>query len=200
MYLDCIQSYSEICSQCFVNPGILGYRSYTVCIFFHLQILISWNRFARSLKEAFELYWETKQVCARGRTVFDIRWFYERTGVLCGANLRTFPWCCLKMPASFQLVHFCLIRVIIWKRIVDFRCTFHCFSDSLAGIWLFLALLSDANEAWNLFRPPWIIDYLRRLDFSYFPSCRNQYYSFNRLRGVFSCPCKLVQCCFCAIT
>lgn len=37
----------------------------TVCVFFYLQILISWNRFARSLKEAFELYWETKQVRTR---------------------------------------------------------------------------------------------------------------------------------------
>lgn len=31
-------------------------------VVFYLQILISWNRFARTLKEAFELYWETKQV------------------------------------------------------------------------------------------------------------------------------------------
>lgn len=38
----------------------LAIHSYMV--FFYLQILISWNRFARSLKEAFELYWETKQV------------------------------------------------------------------------------------------------------------------------------------------
>lgn len=46
----------------------LEYKSFVkacqslVYAFFYLQILISWNRFARSLKEAFELYWETKQV------------------------------------------------------------------------------------------------------------------------------------------
>ncbi|KAJ7327716.1 hypothetical protein OS493_026594 [Desmophyllum pertusum] len=34
------------------------------------RILISWNRFARSLKEAFELYWETKQAEATS-------WFEE---------------------------------------------------------------------------------------------------------------------------
>ena len=49
----------------------LEYKSFVkachslVFAFFYLQILISWNRFARSLKEAFELYWETKQVWRR---------------------------------------------------------------------------------------------------------------------------------------
>lgn len=61
----------------------LEYKSFVkachslVYAFFYLQILISWNRFARSLKEAFELYWETKQVWRRAEreseTVFIIR-------------------------------------------------------------------------------------------------------------------------------
>lgn len=63
----------EFYPRCFINPSTLGYHFYTVCIYFYLQILISWNRFARSLKEAFELYWETKQVCSRSATVLVIR-------------------------------------------------------------------------------------------------------------------------------
>lgn len=53
----------------------LEYKSFVkachslVNVFFYLQILISWNRFARSLKEAFELYWETKQVWRQSERV-----------------------------------------------------------------------------------------------------------------------------------
>lgn len=134
VYLYCIQSYTEICPRCFVNFSNLAHRFYTVCIFFYLQILISWNRFARSLKEAFELYWETKQVCARGGTVLDIRWFDDWTRVRCGRCKSVYFSVHVLNACRFQLVHFVWFACS-FKRNADFSCTFHCFqSGSFAGI------------------------------------------------------------------